>query len=428
MKIVRAELTRVRLRLRTPLATARGLTDAREGVLLALTSESALVGHGETLPLAGFSEETPSRAFETLSGLARVLIGREIEELDALLDMVETLAPEAPTTRAAVDVALFDLAARAQGVGVAELLARPERPRTQVEVNALVYAEQPEIAAREASAAVAGGYRTVKLKVGALALDLDEARIAAVRDAVGSETKIRLDANGGWKERDAEQAIARFAPYRIEFLEQPVDARNLGGLARLSAGSPIPIAADEALAGGYAVDEIFARDAASVLILKPAARARTAIRCEARKPPQITGLYGLLEQFDSIGSQSRDRLLGLWLLPAAIRIEANLRFVSNGIPHRRDASLVQFERESTDLELDGSVAFGDRSRSFLSDNLRSFIIHERVYVDSSSRSLWQREHRSNADPLGSSRQIEERDVHSRTRRGRLRSEFIDQIE
>ncbi|MBW1843546.1 MAG: o-succinylbenzoate synthase [Deltaproteobacteria bacterium] len=269
MKIVRAELTRVRLRLHTPLATARGLTDAREGVLLALTSESALVGHGETLPLAGFSEESPSRAFETLSGLARVLIGREIEELEALLDMVETLAPEAPTTRAAVDVALFDLAARAQGVGVAELLARPERPRAQVEVNALVYAGKPEVAAREALAAVAEGYRTIKLKVGALALDLDEARVAAVRDAIGSETKIRLDANGGWKEQDAEQAIARFAPYRIEFLEQPVDARNLGGLARLSAGSPIPIAADEALAGGYAFDEIFSRDAASVLVLKP---------------------------------------------------------------------------------------------------------------------------------------------------------------
>jgi o-succinylbenzoate synthase len=184
--------------------------------------------------------------------------------------MVETLAPEAPTTRAAVDVALFDLAARAQGIGVAELLAGSDQPRAQVEVNALVYAEQPEIAAREASGAVAEGYLTVKLKIGALALELDEARIAAVRDAVGSETKIRLDANGGWKERDAELAITRFAPYRIEFLEQPVDARNLGGLARLSAGSPIPIAADEALAGGYAFDEIFSRDAASVLVLKPA--------------------------------------------------------------------------------------------------------------------------------------------------------------
>jgi o-succinylbenzoate synthase len=272
--------------LRTPVATARGPIDRREGTVLALASDSGLVGHGEALPLAGFSEESPDQTFETLSGLARVLIGREIEDLDALLDLVEELAPEAPTARAAVDVALFDLAARAQGIGVAALLALPERPRAQIEVNALVYAERPEIVAREASAAVAEGYRTVKLKVGALALELDEARVAALRDAVGSEVKIRLDANGGWKEREAEDAIARLAPHRIELLEQPVEARDLGGLARLSAGSAIPIAADEALAGGYAVDEIFARDAASVLVLKPAAlgglRASQRIAARAR--------------------------------------------------------------------------------------------------------------------------------------------------
>jgi o-succinylbenzoate synthase len=271
MKIARVALTRVRFRLRTPIATARGPIDIREGALLALTGDSGLVGHGESLPLAGFSEESPDQTFETLSGLARVLIGREIEDLDRLLDLVEELAPDAPAARAAVDVALFDLAARVQGIAAAAMLALPERPRARIEVNALVYAEQPEMIAREASAAAAEGYRTVKIKVGALALELDEARVAAVRDAVGSEARIRLDANGGWKEREAEVASARLAPYRIELLEQPVEARDLSGLARLSAGSAIPIAADEALAGGHAIDEIFARDAASVLVLKPAA-------------------------------------------------------------------------------------------------------------------------------------------------------------
>jgi len=286
MKIARVALTRVRLRLRTPILTARGPIDTREGALLALTSDSGLVGHGESLPLAGFSEESPDQTSETLSRLARVLIGREIEDLEKLLDLVEELAPDAPAARAAVDVALFDLAARTQGVGVAALLAVSEKPRVRVEVNALVYAEKPETIAREASAAAAEGYRTVKIKVGAHALELDEARVAAVRDAVGSEAKIRLDANGGWKEREAEEAIARLSPYRIELLEQPVEARDLSGLARLSAGSAIPIAADEALAGGHAIDEIFARDAASVLVLKPAAlgglRASQRIAARAR--------------------------------------------------------------------------------------------------------------------------------------------------
>ncbi len=271
MKIVRAEVTRIRLRLRTPLATARGPIESREGALLALAGESGLTGHGESLPLPGFSEESAEQSTETLAGLARSLIGREVEELETLLDRIEALAPEAPTTRAAVDMALFDLAARAQGIRAAALLARPERPRARVEVNALVSAERSEDVHREAAAALEHGYRTVKLKVGALGLACDEARVAAVRDAVGADTKIRLDANGGWKEAEAEQAIARFAPYRIELLEQPVDARDLAGLARLSARSPIPIAADEALAGGYALDEIMARNAASILVLKPAA-------------------------------------------------------------------------------------------------------------------------------------------------------------
>jgi L-alanine-DL-glutamate epimerase-like enolase superfamily enzyme len=240
MKIVRVELTRVRLRLRTPVVTARGPIDAREGVVLALTSDSARVGHGEALPLAGFTDESPEQALETLRGLARALVGREIADLDKILDTIEELAPDSPAARAAVDVALYDLAAREQGVGVAALLALSGRPRSRVEVNALVHDERPEVIAREASAAIAQGYRTLKIKVAALALELDEARVAAVRDAIGSEARIRLDANGGWKEREAGEALARLAPYRIELLEQPVEARDLSGLARIYAGSPNP--------------------------------------------------------------------------------------------------------------------------------------------------------------------------------------------
>ncbi len=271
MKIARARLWRVRFRLRSPVATARGWIDVREGALLALETDSALLGHGEALPLAGFGAESPERSFETLSGLARVLLGREVEDFDALLDLVEELAPEAPAARAAVDFALFDLAAQAESTSVAALLARPSAPRSHTAVSALLSGEAPEAIARAASAAVGEGFRTVKIKLGAQELDRDEARVAAVREAVGSETRIRLDANGGWKEREAEQAIARLARYRIELLEQPVEARELAALARLSANSPILLAADEALGAGFAIEEIFERDAARVLVLKPGA-------------------------------------------------------------------------------------------------------------------------------------------------------------
>jgi len=256
VKITGATLTRIRLQLRAPIQTGRGRLAVREGAVLALSTVSDGVGYGEALPLEGFGAESITQACETLEKLTRSMIGRDPRDLDSLLDEAESIAPDAPAARAALDAALFDLVARAGKTRVAALLAAPQEARARVVVSALLRGEQPEDAAREAGQAVREGFRTVKLKVGAGDLALDEARVAAVREAIGAEAKIRIDANGAWKESEAAKAIARFAPHAIEFCEQPVAASDLAGLARLRADSPIAIAADEALAGGRALDEI----------------------------------------------------------------------------------------------------------------------------------------------------------------------------
>jgi o-succinylbenzoate synthase len=138
-------------------------------------------------------------------------------------------------------------------------------------VSALLRDSTASDVAREAQDAVREGFQTLKLKVGARDLASDEARVAAVREVVGADVKLRIDANGAWKEAEAEQALSRFAPHGIEFCEQPVEADDIAGLARLRATSAIAIAADEALASGRALDEILERRAADLLVLKPAA-------------------------------------------------------------------------------------------------------------------------------------------------------------
>jgi L-alanine-DL-glutamate epimerase-like enolase superfamily enzyme len=121
---------------------------------------------------------------------------------------------------------------------------------------------------------VAEGYRTLKLKVAGRPLDEDEARVRAVREAVGPEVNLRLDANGGWSEQEALQAVDRLGWYGLELCEQPVAPQDLRALWRVQRRAPFPLAADEALAlpGAIAMllgptaDEM---PAAKVFVLKP---------------------------------------------------------------------------------------------------------------------------------------------------------------
>jgi len=273
VKIARARLRPFRLRLRATLSTARGPISVREGVLLSLESDSGLVAWGEATPIDGFGLETVEESALALVQLGRGLLGRDPVELPVLLAEAGTRAPGAPAARGAVDVALHDLRARGAGLRLAALLSGCERPlaKTAVSVNALVSAcDAREIEAR-ARAAVRQGYRTVKLKVGARSLGEDERRVAALRRGAGRQTRLRLDANGAWDEGTAAEALARFAPHTIEFVEQPVAAGDVSGMARLRASSPIAIAADEAATSESDAARVLESGAADLLVVKPAA-------------------------------------------------------------------------------------------------------------------------------------------------------------
>ena len=142
--------------------------------------------------------------------------------------------------------------------------------RAQVRVNALLGASSPEALAEESRRAVAEGYDTVKLKVAGRPLEEDVTRLQAVRDAVGPEVRVRIDANGGWTEPEAERALAVLGDARLELCEQPVAPEALDALGRLSERSPCPLAADESLARPELVRALLERPrTVRVLVLKP---------------------------------------------------------------------------------------------------------------------------------------------------------------
>lgn len=273
MMIRRVRLAPFRLVLREPLETATGIFTAREGVLVVLEALPGIAGIGEATPLPEFGTETIAEAREALIALAPGLVGESLENLEEALEGLELAAASAPAARAAVDVALHDLAARASGRSLASWLAGRfgRSPRQRVAVNALLGGREPERLAEQAQRAVSQGYRTLKVKVGAASLAHETARLAALRSAVGPRPKLRLDANGAWGEAEAIAHLARLAAFDVELVEQPVAADDIESLARVRAASPIHVAADEAAAGVERAERVIALRAADVICVKLAA-------------------------------------------------------------------------------------------------------------------------------------------------------------
>jgi L-alanine-DL-glutamate epimerase-like enolase superfamily enzyme len=132
-----------------------------------------------------------------------------------------------------------------------------------VPVSALLAAREAAALAREARAAAEEGFGTLKLKVAHAQIEEDLARAAVVRDAAGPTVRLRLDANGGWDEPTALDALRRLARLEVELCEQP--ASDVASLKRLRGATPVAIAADESVrrANGELLDAVDA------VVLKP---------------------------------------------------------------------------------------------------------------------------------------------------------------
>ena len=155
----------------------------------------------------------------------------------------------------------------------------PAPVRDAVPVNVTVPAVDPEAAH---AIAARGGCRTAKVKVAepGQALADDQARLEAVRDALGADGRIRVDANGGWSVDDAVAAIAVLdrAAGGLEYVEQP--SPSVEDLAAVRRRVAVPIAADESIRRAedpYRVRDLEAADIA-VLKVQPLGGVRACLR------------------------------------------------------------------------------------------------------------------------------------------------------
>jgi o-succinylbenzoate synthase len=274
VRIAAARVTQVRLRFARPVRTAQGEFIARDSVLLELRDDDGFAGYGEAAPWPGFGTETVEDAASRLRELTALLRGLDLEP-DRWHDVLGGSLNGAPAARAAVDGALWDLAARRAGRPLCQELARScglaaDSVLKQVPVHALLVVREPEVVVREATQARAAGFAAVKLKLGALRLADDVARMRAAREGGGPGLALRGDANGAWTLAEARMALQALAEFGLEYVEQPVPAEALHALAELRRLGLVRIAADESVATLQGAQRLIEAAAADVVVLKPA--------------------------------------------------------------------------------------------------------------------------------------------------------------
>lgn len=256
-----------RIPFRREFVTAHGAMTAREGAIVEIITTRGMVGVGEIAPLPAFGGESLITILALLPPFAAHLHGRTIPEA---LHAVEAALLPAPIL-CGLETALLDALGRAAGRQMGALLVgEGGEPRNRVPVNAVVGARTTDAAVADAKTAVASGFRCVKLKVGWEQDCMCEIeRIATVRQAIGPNVHLRLDANGGWSRAQAMEILSNSARYDIQYVEQPLKADDLEGMHLLRQAGILPIAVDEALVSKESAYGVLDCEAADILIVKP---------------------------------------------------------------------------------------------------------------------------------------------------------------
>lgn len=223
-----------------------GASVGRAGnLLIAIDTQDGLIGWGEASPVQRVTGENAETCIAAAHLLRDRLVGRDARRIGTCVAAMERLAPDAPTLRSAFDMALFDLAAQRDGVPLYRWLGGSERPKP-LPTDATIFLRSVETVADRARELLEAGFTMLKIKLGDAARD-DLERVRRVREAVGPDVILRVDANQGWTVAYATKTLRALAKFNIQFCEQPLPAADRTGLRKLAAVSPIPLMADEAL-------------------------------------------------------------------------------------------------------------------------------------------------------------------------------------
>ena len=241
MRITKINVEAKEAKLKEPITIALGTIEHSMSAIVEIETDEGISGYGEGSPGILITGETLKGTAECIQLFEKQLIGVDPLDIEKVHHVMNTVAAQAPSAKTAIDIACYDLLGKKADLPMYKLLGGFSNT---VETDMTIGINTPEIMAQKAKQAIQQGFDTLKIKVGT-GFAQDVARIKAIREVVGNDIKLRLDANQGWKPKEAVNMIQRLSEYGIELVEQPVASHDIDGLAFVTKNVSVPIMSDE---------------------------------------------------------------------------------------------------------------------------------------------------------------------------------------
>lgn len=269
MKIIKIELIPTSFPLRRPFIMSGAKIISIDSVVIKMYTDSGIIGIGETGDTSpwyiGDSQDSVIEVIRKIVG-PRIVLGEDPSRIESIVARMDYAIRHNYQAKALIDFALHDIVGKALGVPVYQLLGGLSQER--IPLMKVLGADSTPALISEAKRALEAGFKSIKLKAAAQPLDADVAMVRDVREALGPDARIIIDANAGWHYIEALEVLRKVEQYHLTYVEQPLPWWDINGLAMLRKQVRVPIFADESAVELSQVQECIAKKAVDGFMIK----------------------------------------------------------------------------------------------------------------------------------------------------------------
>ena len=241
MKIGKIDAGKFKLELVQPIEIALGTIPYSETVIVRIETEDGLLGYGEGSGIPFVTGENSDMILSAVQELKKVLIGMEVFAIADIHKKMDAVLCHNTSAKAAIDIALYDLMGKYLKMPLYRYLGGV---RKQLETDMTIGISSPERMSREAVQMVKNGFHYIKVKAG-IDPQQDIRAVQKIREAVGEEIHMKVDANQGWHTKEAVGIIEKMASFGVDIIEQPCKDWDIEALAFIRSKTTLNIMADE---------------------------------------------------------------------------------------------------------------------------------------------------------------------------------------